>query len=134
MITNADIADIIYARCSDMRIEDQYLDGAIPEGKVERERIAIHTKRQTSTKYWIPTTVEVNIDIPDRDGMADIDRIQELERLADEVFPIKRRFVGEYGKDVYRCKANGRQTLEDKELQCHFINIQLNFESLNILN
>lgn len=133
MITTTEIADIIYDRCAAMGITERYLDGAIPKGEVKNERIAIHTKLQTSTKFWIPTTVEVNIDVPDIQGMANIDRIQELERLATEVFPQQRCIVGELNETPYRCKVNSRQTLEDKDLQCHFINIQLHFESLNIL-
>lgn len=134
MITTTEIADILYSRCHEMGIEEMYLDGAIPKGEVKKERIAIHTKLQTSTKFWIPTTVEVNIDIPDIQDMANIDRIQELERLAVKVFPQNRCIVGEYNNTPYRCKVNSRQTLEDKELHCHFINIQFHFESLNILN
>ena len=53
MITTGDARNILFSACKGVGIKDMHTSWAIPEGKVNRERIVVITPpEQTSDTYW----------------------------------------------------------------------------------
>lgn len=129
MITTSDIADILYARCRAFEM-DIYRRGAIPDGVVDSERIVILPKDQSPQTYWKKSFVEVNICVPDlAGGMADLSRLQELERMAQSVFD---GVTGEYDFNHYLISVDSLSGVnKDEDMKCHYVNVRLLFEVLN---
>ena len=98
MIVTTDIADILYRDCKAFRIE------IVPFGKtiideLKDERITIHVKGQTPSKYWEKCFCEVNLCVPDLGvNIANILRLKELERKAKELF---KSVTGEFDETRY---------------------------------
>lgn len=131
MITTADIVDILYGVCAPFEI-DIFRKGYIPDGEVTKERIVILPKDQTTETYWRKSFVEINICVPDiSDGVANIARLQELERLARRVFV---GAAGEYDDSAYAYSISSINGLnKDDSLKCHYVNVRLLFEVLNVM-
>ena len=127
MITTTDVANILYRDCKAFGL-DVYQNGAIPVGEVKKERITIHAKRQTAESYWNKGFVEVNLCVPDKNGMADLARLNELEKYASSRFDS----VGEYENSHYRYSIHSYGLEEDTSMKCHYINVRLLFEVLNV--
>jgi hypothetical protein len=129
MITTSDIADILYAKCRVFEM-DIYRRGAIPDGIVDSERIVILPKDQTPQTYWKKSFVEVNICVPDlAGGIADLSRLQELERMAQGVFD---GVTGGYDQSHYLISIESLSGVnKDEEMKCHYVNVRLLFEVLN---
>ena len=131
MITTADIVDILYGVCAPFEI-DVFRKGYIPDGEVTKERIVILPKDQTTEIYWRKSFVEINICVPDiGDGIADIARLQELERLARKVFA---GAAGEYDDSSFAYSISSINGInKDDSLKCHYVNVRLLFEVLNVM-
>lgn len=85
MITTGDARNILFSACKGVGIKDMHTSWAIPEGKVNRERIVVITPpEQTSDTYWENCFVAVNLCVPDIKGEANLKRLDELERAAAE--------------------------------------------------
>ena len=99
MIVTTDIANILYKDCKAFGIE-VYQAGNIPDEHKElsSEMVIIRTKSQSPETYWKKGFVEVNLCVPDMDGDANLIRLQELERKAQEVLD---EVVGEYDGSNY---------------------------------
>lgn len=130
MITTSDIADILYGVCSSFGL-DVYRKGYIPEGVVSKERVVILPKEQTPETYWRKSFVEINICVPDlKNGVANISRLQELERQSRLVFVSK---AGEFDSSYYAYSISSISGINaDSSLKCHYVNIRLLFEVLNV--
>lgn len=130
MITTTDIGNIIYSFCrnrfSDFAI---YQHGNIPSGVVNKERITIFPKSQTASGKWIKNFVEVNFCIPNKNGGADLIRLNEIESLAFDAFKI---VAGNYNGLNYKFCYDSIGRLEDKNLNIFFINIRVKFQVINI--
>lgn len=129
MITTSDIADILYEVCASFGM-DVYRKGAVPDGVVTSERVVILPKDQSSQTYWKKCFVEVNICVPDiSDGVANLARLQELERMAQETLD---GIAGEYDSDAYLFSIDSLSGANrDDSMRCHYVNVRLLFQVLN---
>nr|DAS50585.1 MAG TPA: hypothetical protein [Caudoviricetes sp.] len=129
MIVTTDIADILYRDCKAFRIE------IVPFGKtiideLKDERITIHVKGQTPSKYWEKCFCEVNLCVPDLGvNIANILRLKELERKAKELF---KSVTGEFDETRYNYEIDTIHIEADTALKCHFINCRILFNALNV--
>ena len=130
MIVTTDIANILYKDCKAFGIE-VYQAGNIPDEHKElsSERVIIRTKSQSPETYWKKGFVEVNLCVPDMDGDANLIRLQELERKAQEVLD---EVVGEYDGSNYYYLIDSIGIEADTELRCHYVNVRLLFQVLNV--
>lgn len=128
MITQADIYEIIYRDCEVFDIPRYSRDNA-PKGKITQERIVIIPKRGTPDTYWEKSYVEVNFCVPDKKGVIDEIRLKELERWA--VSELKRK-SGIWDDTRYRYSKESSGNEADEELGCHYVNVRLLFEILNV--
>lgn len=129
MIVTTDIADILYRDCKAFGI------GIVPFGKtingeLKDERITIHVKGQTPSKYWEKCFCEVNLCVPDLGvNIANILRLKELERKAKELF---KSVTGEFDGTRYNYEIDTIHIEADTALKCHFINCRILFNALNV--
>lgn len=130
MITTSDIADILYEVCASYGM-DVYRKGYIPDGVVNKERVVILPKDQSPETYWRKSFVEVNVCVPDiSEGVANISRLQELERYSRALFASK---AGEHDSSYYAYSISSISGMnKDASLKCHYVNIRLLFEVLNV--
>ena len=130
MIVTTDIANILYKDCKAFGIE-VYQAGNIPDEHKElsSERVIIRTKSQSPETYWKKGFVEVNLCVPDMDGDANLIRLQELERKAQEILD---EVVGEYDGSNYYYLIDTIGIEADTELRCHYVNVRLLFQVLNV--
>lgn len=129
MIATTDIGNILYRDCKAFGI-DVYQKGNIPDGEVTTERVIIRTKSQTPSKYWKKGFVEVNLCVPDVNvDTANLIRLAELER---EAMKILDDVVGSYDGTTYRYSIDSIGTEADTALKCHYVNVRILFEVLNI--
>ena len=99
MIVTTDIANILYKDCKAFGME-VYQSGNIPDEDKElsSERVIIIAKSQSPEAIWKKGFVEVNLCVPDMDGKANLIRLQELERKAQEILD---DVVGEFDGSSY---------------------------------
>lgn len=130
MIVTTDIANILYKDCKAFGME-VYQAGNIPDEHKElsSERVIIRTKSQSPETYWKKGFVEVNLCVPDMDGDANLIRLQELERKAQEVLD---EVVGEYDSSNYYYLIDTIGIEADTELRCHYVNVRILFQVLNV--
>ena len=130
MIVTTDIANIFYKDCEAFGIE-VYQAGNIPDEHKElsSERVIIRTKSQSPETYWKKGFVEVNLCVPDMDGDANLIRLQELERKAQEALD---EVVGEYDGSNYYYLIDSIGIEADTELRCHYVNVRILFQVLNV--
>lgn len=129
MIVTTDIADILYRDCKAFGI------GIVPFGKtingeLKDERITIHVKGQTPSKYWEKCFCEVNLCVPDLGvKIANTLRLKELERKAKELF---KSVTDEFDGTRYNYEIDTIHIEADTALKCHFINCRILFNALNV--
>lgn len=130
MIVTTDIANILYKDCEAFGME-VYQSGNIPDEDKElsSERVIIIAKSQSPEAIWKKGFVEVNLCVPDMDGDANLIRLQELERKAQEVLD---DMVGEYDGSNYYYLIDSIGIEADTELRCHYVNVRILFQVLNV--
>lgn len=130
MIVTTDIANILYKDCKALGME-VYQSGNIPDEDKElsSERVIIIAKSQSPEAIWKKGFVEVNLGVPDMDGKANLIRLQELERKAQEVLD---DVVGEFDGSSYYYQIDQIGTEADTALKCHYVNVRLLFQVLNV--
>lgn len=129
MIVTTDIANILYRDCQIFGI-DIVPHGKKLMGELKSERIVIHSKNQQPGTYWKKSFVEVNLCVPDlKKGEANTIRLNELEKQAQELFD---GVTGRYDGVSYFYSIDSIGTEEDTDLKCHYVNIRLLFEVLNV--
>ena len=130
MIVTTDIANILYKDCKAFGME-VYQSGNIPDEDKEMpsERIIIIAKSQSPEAIWKKGFVEVNLCVPDMDGKANLNRLQELERMAQEVLD---DVVGEFDGSSYYYSIDQIGMEADTDLKCHYVNVRLLFQVLNV--
>ena len=130
MIVTTDIANILYKDCQALGM-DVYQSGNIPDEDKElsSERVIIIAKSQSPEAIWKKGFVEVNLCVPDMDGKANLIRLQELERKAQEVLD---DVVGEFDGSSYYYQIDQIGTEADTALKCHYVNVRLLFQVLNV--
>lgn len=129
MIVTTDIGNILYRDCKAFGIE-VYQKGNIPAGEVTTERVIIRAKSQSPETYWKKGFVEVNLCVPDvNPDTANLIRLGELERQA---YSILDDVVSSYDGTRYRYSIDSIGTEADTALKCHYVNVRLLFEVLNV--
>lgn len=130
MIVTTDIANILYKDCKAFGME-VYQSGNIPDEnkKLSSERVIIIAKSQSPEAIWKKGFVEVNLCVPDMDGKANLIRLQELERKAQEILD---DVVGEFDGSSYYYSIDQIGTEADTALKCHYVNVRLLFQVLNV--
>ena len=129
MIVTTDIADILYRDCKAFGI-DIVPFGKTLTGELKDERIIIHVKGQTPSKYWEKCFCDVNLCVPDLGlGIANTLRLKELERKAKELF---KSVTGEFDGTRYNYEIDTIHIEADTALKCHFINCRILFNALNV--
>lgn len=129
MIVTTDIGNILYRDCKAFGIE-VYQEGNILDGEVTTERIIIRTKSQSPSKYWKKGFVEVNLCVPDIEpDTANLLRLAELERQAMSILD---DVVSSYDGTRYRYSIDSIGTEADTALKCHYVNVRILFETLNV--
>ena len=123
MIVTTDIANILYRDCKAFGIE-VYQSGNIPDEDKElsSERVIIRTKTQSPETYWKKGFVEVNLCVPDLGGKANLIRLQELERKAQEVLD---DVAGEDDGACYFNSIDFIGTEADTALKWHYENVRI---------
>lgn len=128
MIVTTDIANILYRDCKVFGI-DIVPQGKTLTGELKSERIVIHAKKQQPGKYWKKSYAEVNLCVPDlSENESNSIRLQELEREAIKLFDS----VGSYDGTAYLYSIESIGTEEDIDLKCHYVNVRVLFEVLNV--
>ncbi len=130
MIVTTDIGNILYRDCKAFGIDEIYQKGNIPDGELVGERIVILPKSQSPETYWKKGFVEVNLCVPNVDiDTANLIRLSELERksiaILDDV-------VSSYDGTTYRYSIESIGTEADTALKCHYVNVRILFEVLNV--
>ena len=129
MIVTTDIANILYRDCQPFEI-DIVLHGKKLTGPMKSERIVIHSKKQQLGTYWKKSFVEVNICVPDlKEGESNTIRLNELEKQAQEMLD---NVTGRYDGTTYHYSIESIGTEEDTALKCHYVNVRILFEVLNV--
>lgn len=129
MIVTTDIADILYRDCKAFGI-DIVPFGNTLTGELKEERITIHVKGQTPSKYWEKCFCNVNMCVPDLGlGIANTIRLKELERKAKEIF---KSVTGEFDGTRYHYEIDTIHIEADTALKCHFVNCRILFNALNV--
>ena len=130
MIVTTDIVNILYKDCEAFGME-VYQSGNIPDEnkKLSSERVIIIAKSQSPEAIWKKGFVEVNLCVPDMDGKANLIRLQELERKAQEILD---DVVGEFDGSSYYYSIDQIGTEADTALKCHYVNVRLLFQVLNV--
>lgn len=129
MIVTTDIADILYRDCKAFGI------GIVPFGKtingeLKDERITIHVKGQTPSKYWEKCFCDINLCVPDLGvNIANTLRLKDLERKAKELF---KSVTSEFDGTRYNYEIDTIHIEADTALKCHFINCRILFNALNV--
>lgn len=128
MIVTTDIGNILYRDCETFGI-DIVPNGETPTGELRSERIVIHAKKQQPGTYWKKSFAEVNLCVPDIGlNSANSIRLNELERQANYLFDS----VSTYDGTTYRYSIESIGTEADTALKCHFVNVRVLFEVLNV--
>lgn len=129
MIVSSDIANIIYRDCKAFGI-DIVPDGERLVGELSNERIIIHAKKQEPCAYWKKGFVEVNLCVPySSENSANSTRLGELERQAQTLLD---DVVSSYDGTSYRYGISSIGRELDTDLKCHYVNVRILFEVLNV--
>lgn len=129
MIVTTDIADILYRDCKAFGIEIVSFGKTLTD-ELTGERITIHVKGQTPSKYWEKCFCDVNLCVPDLGvNIANTLRLKELERKAKELF---KSVTDEFDGTRYNYEIDTIHIEADTALKCHFINCRILFNALNV--
>ena len=97
---------------------------------MKSERIVIHAKKQQPETYWKKSFVEVNLCVPDlKEGADSTIRLNELEKQAQGLFD---GVTGRYDGTTYHYSIESIGTEEDTALKCHYVNVRILCEVLNV--
>ena len=129
MIVTTDIGNILYRDCKAFGI-DMVPDGETLTGELKYERIVIYVKKQQLGTYWKKSFVEVNLCVPDlSENEANTIRLNELVRQASKLFD---DVVNTYNGNRYRYSIESIGTEADTALKCHYVNVRILFNVLNV--
>lgn len=137
MITKADIENILLDVCepfgiADVTTEKPTLDDKTGDG-LKKEMLEIFVKKEGDGTRWLPRFADVNVCIPDyKSGMQNASRIEAVERIARELFG-KTYISGVHDGSRYRFKRESIGIESDKPLKCHYVNVRILFETINVI-
>lgn len=135
MLTQKDIGHVVYDDCRFLGLPI-YLKDSLPEGEVVSQeervkpRVVIRPKFVSNDKtYFNDCTVEVNIVFPDIEGECNPQLPDYYSKALKELDDDK---CGRCGVDFYRYRVVRHCIEADGDLSCHYANITLLFEILNV--
>lgn len=128
MITSSDAGAILYDDCKIFNLPI-YRNWSFPKKKVDTDRIVVIAKSLSPDSYWTKGFIEVNFCVPDYKDNANLKRLNELERYALKTLEYR---TGEFDGTRYRYSIESNGVEEDSELSCHFVNVRILFEVLNV--
>ena len=141
MITEIDAGHVIYDDLDFMGLERR-LKGHITKGSLDGEQpmvgenvpddgmIVILPKRMSADKtYFNECTIEVNILMKDLQGETN-PRLNGLMKNA--VSALSDFKTGKVGEDWYRYSVRSHGIEEEAKRECHYANITIDFETLNV--
>lgn len=99
----------------------------MPDGVITEERIVIICKERTMETIFDKCFVEVNWCVPNLGDAPDSERLREVERIMLGAFDS----VGEYDGTHYKYGIFSEGVVPS-ELKCHYVNLRLLFEILNV--
>lgn len=126
MITTGDIEEILYKDLKKFGFK-QYRKDAIKESKVDSERLIVFCGTLEEDTFWSRAFVNINVCVPNFKGMANTKRLTEIERMLYNISS-----VSKHDKSTYRYEVRSTSQEEDPDLKCHFVNIRVLFEVLNV--
>ena len=98
--------------------------------ELKDERITIHVKGQTPSKYWEKCFCDVNLCVPDLGvNIANTLRLKQLERKTKELF---KSVTDEFDGTRYNYEIDTIHIEADTALKCHFVNCRILFNALNV--
>lgn len=130
MITTSDIGDIIFAKCKPLGLE-RYHEDTFPTEELEEERIVIIVKEQGDGTYWERCFAEVNVCVPDKNGVKDRKRLTELERAMKELFRVE--VAGSHDNTTFHYRRISGGVFSNPSLRIHFVNTRILFESQKVI-
>lgn len=136
MLTQKAICHIIYDDLRPLGLQE-YIKYHLPDARVDSDvkveeegRIVIRPKLVSNDKtYFNNCVVEVNIVVPDMDDEAS-PLLDTLFKRAAEILNDDR--CGNKDGDFYRYSIQRFSTEDEPNLNCHYINITVLFEILNV--
>ena len=130
MMTSTDIGNALFLDVKPFGIAT-YQGFNVPRGKVTAERIVIHPKRSNAQTYVYKSFAEVNFCVPDlEDGQADLILLNERERQAKRFFD----YANVYDGTTYNVEYESSEIVEERDLECHFVNVRILITFLNTTN
>lgn len=141
MITEIDAGHVIYNDLSPMQMERR-LKGHLLRGTINGEEVMISEKIpekgiiviipksiSADKKYFNDCTIVVNILLKDVEGEAN----PKLNTLLKEAFSLLNADrTGEVEGEWYRYNVRSHGIEEEKNLRCHYANIIIDFQILNV--
>lgn len=131
MIVSTDIQTILYKKALELGVTGVYKEDDTPTGKLEEERVTVHSNSSEPGITWKVGFVHVNIAVPDLDeeGTPDLDRMNKLERMSMEVFKDTSVFDG----TPYTYEVDTTSIEVNRDLKCHYVNVRVLFKVLNVI-
>ena len=126
-MTRSEIGEIVFDLCRGYGVEVDIMEN-MPYSEITEERIVIILSRIEPSTYWENTMVKINWCVPDISNEANSIRLKEIEPLLKPLF----RGCGTKGDDTYRYSKDSTDTGENADMRCHFANLTLLFQTLNI--
>lgn len=126
MIVSGDIDSILYRDLKPMGFE-QFRKNAVKNGKVTSERVVIIAGTLQEGIWWDNTIAEIHICVPDLQDNANTKRLTEIERMFKTLTK-----TSTYDGSTYRYSVLSTAQEEDTSLRCHYVNVRLLFEVLNV--
>lgn len=134
MITTGDVYCILHEVCEQFGIPEIYDGLDEPKGEIKSERIVIRTGSQNNGKIWENSFVNINFCTPlNIDGSANTVRLNEIERMVKPIF--KYGDILKYDDSICSYENGGGGWLSreaDTALKCHYVNVRILFEVLNV--
>lgn len=127
-MTRSDIEKLFYDALRGHGVKI-YLSDNLPYTEIDEERIVIIVGRTVPATYWKNTTVKVNWCVPDIDNEADKVRIEQIEERLASID----KDNGETDGRAWRYRRTSSDTLSDRNMRCHYVNITFNLQTLNTL-
>nr|CAJ1852273.1 hypothetical protein AUSP0033_00035 [uncultured phage] len=126
MITTGDIETILFRDLKPYGFK-MFRKNAITTGPVKEERLVVLCGSLDKATIWKIAFVNVNVYVPDIKGEANTKRLTEIERKLAVVSS-----VSAYDGTVYRYSVDSVSQEKDEALKCHFVNVSILFEVLNV--
>lgn len=126
MITTGDIETILFRDLKPYGFK-MFRKNAITTGPVKEERLVVICGSLEKAVIWKTAFVNVNVYVSDVKGEANTKRLTEIERKLSII-----RSVSDYDGTVYRYSVDSINQEKDEALKCHFVNISILFEVLNV--